>query len=164
MRYWSFVIQLIFVIGYLTFLEISCCGYSTRSLLPSYIQTIHIKIFENKTVKAGLDERATNAVNEAFRSGSNLRIVDENRADIVIEGNVSGYSKDPYTYTADQTILQYKITINFTIRSVDRQRNEVFWEGVVSDWATYDKDEEKGIDEALHKTAEKLVTTILTNW
>ncbi|UCG91768.1 MAG: hypothetical protein JSV97_11960, partial [candidate division WOR-3 bacterium] len=46
---------------------ISCCGYSTRSLLPSYIQTIHIKIFENKTVKVGLDERATNAVNESFR-------------------------------------------------------------------------------------------------
>ncbi|UCG91976.1 MAG: LptE family protein [candidate division WOR-3 bacterium] len=142
----------------------SCCGYSTRSLLPSYIQTIHIKIFENKTVKVGLDERATNAVNESFRSGSNLRIVDEDRADIVIEGKVSGYSKDPYTYTADQTILQYKITIKFTIRAVDRQRNEVFWEGAVSDWATYDKDEEEGIDEALHKTAEKLVTTILTNW
>lgn len=143
---------------------LSCCGYSTRSLLPSHIQKIHIKIFENKTVKAGLDERATNAVNEAFRSGSNLRIVDESSADIVIEGNVSGYSKDPYTYTADQTILQYKITIKFTIRSIDRQKNEVFWEGTVSDWATYNRDEDEGIDEAMRKTAEKLVTTILTNW
>ena len=163
-RHWSFVIHLTFVIGYLILLQMSCCGYSTRSLLPGYMEKLHIKIFENQTVKVGLDERTTNAVIEAFRSGSNLRIVDENSADIVIEGKVTGFSKDPYTYTADQTILQYKITVKFTIRSIDRQKNEVFWEGDVSDWATYDTDEEKGIDEAIKKTAEKLVTTILTNW
>ena len=145
-------------------LIISCCGYSTRSLLPGYIQKVYIKLFENQTVKAGLDELATNTVIEVFRSSSNLRVVDEKSADIAIEGKVSGYSKDPHTYTADQTILEYKITIKFTIRCVDKQKNEVFWEGDVSDWATYSTDEEIGIKEAMEKTAEKLVTTILTNW
>jgi hypothetical protein len=132
--------------------------------LPGYLSKIHIKIFDNKTVKVGLDERATDAVIEAFRSGSNLRIVDEQGADLVIEGSVSGYAKDPYTYTSDQTILQYKITVTFTVRTVDRVKNEVFWEGRVSDWATYETDEEQGIDEAMEKTAKKLVTAILTNW
>ena len=143
---------------------LSCCGYSTRSLLPEYMQKIHIGLMQNRTLKPGLDEVATNAVIEAFRGGSNLRITDESSADLVIEGSVSGYSKDPYTYTSDQTILQYKITIKYSARCVDRARNEVFWEGDVSDWALYDTDEDQSIAEAAKKAAERLVTNILTNW
>ena len=143
---------------------ISCCGYSTRSLLPDHMQRIHIKFFENRTLKPGLDELATNAVTDAFRTGSNLRIADEATADLVLEGSVSGYSKDPHTYTSDQTILEYKITIRYSARCVDRLRNEVFWEGDVSDWALYDTDEDQAIGEAVSKTAERLLTRILTNW
>jgi hypothetical protein len=142
----------------------SCCGYSTRSLLPDHMQRIHIKFFENRTLKPGLDELATNAVIDAFRSGSNLRIADEATADLVLEGSVSGYSKDPHTYTSDQTILEYKITIRYSVRCVDKLRNEVFWEGDVSDWALYDTDEDQAIREAIDKTAERLLTRILTNW
>jgi hypothetical protein len=143
---------------------LSCCGYSTRSLMPAYMQKIYIGILENRTLKPGLDELATNAVIEAFRSGSSLRIVDEGSADLVLEGSVSGFSRDPHTYTSDQTILQYKITVRYSMRCVDRVRNEVFWEGDVSDWALYDTDEEQGIREAAKKAAERLVTNILTNW
>ncbi len=167
--YWkkslSFIIRLAFLICNLTFpIIISSCGYSTRSLLPNYLQKVHIKLFENQTLKVRLDELATDAVIEAFRSGSNLRIVDENSADIVIEGKISGFSKDPYVYTSDQTIIEYKISVKFSIRCVDKVRNEIFWEGSVSDWATYDTDEEGAIDEAIKKTADRLVNAILTNW
>jgi dihydrodipicolinate synthase/N-acetylneuraminate lyase len=40
----------------------------------------------------------------------------------------------------------------------------VFWEGTVSDWATFSTDEERATDEAVKKTADKLVDAILTNW
>lgn len=145
-------------------LIITCCGYSTRSLLPSHMQRIHVAHFENRTLKAGLDELATNTVIEAFRSGSNLRIVDESSADLLLEGSVSGYSKDPHTYTSDQTILEYKVTVRYSVRCVDKARNEVFWEGDVSDWALYDIDEDQGIREAARKAADRLVTNILTYW
>lgn len=143
---------------------LSCCGYTTRSLLPGYMQNIYISLFENRTLKSGLDELATNDVVEAFRSGSNLRIVDASSADLVLEGSVTGYSKNPYTYTSDQTILEYKITITYAVRCIDKAKNEVFWEGNVSDWALFTTDEEQGIRDAAKKTAERLVTSILTNW
>lgn len=143
---------------------VSCCGYSTRSLLPEYLQKMYIGLFQNRTLKAGLDELATNAVIEAFRSGSNLRIVDEASADLVLEGTVSSYSRDPHTYTADQTILEYRITVRYSVRCVDKVRNEVFWEGDVSDWALYDVDEDQGVREAAQKAAERLVASILTKW
>ncbi len=143
---------------------ISCCSYSTRSLLPDYFQKVHVKLFENRTLKPGLDELATNAVTDAFRSSSGLHITDESSADIVIEGKVAGYSKSPHTYTSDQTVTEYKITIKYSIRCVDRIKNEVFWEGDVSDWATFSTDEEKAIEEAVRKTADKLVDAVLINW
>lgn len=160
--YWVKSLPFLFLTFYLLFA--SCCGYSTRSLLPDYMQKVHIKLFENQTFKARLDEMATNTVVEAFRSGSNLRIVDENSADIVVEGKVSGFSKIPHTYTSDQTIIEYKITVKFSVRCVDRIRNEVFWEGTVSDWVAYATDEEEAINEAIKKTADRLVNAILTNW
>jgi hypothetical protein len=132
--------------------------------MPDYMQRIYIDFFENRTLKAGLDEIVTNSVIEAFRSGSNLRIVDENSADLVLTGGVTGYSKDPFTYTSDQTILEYKVTIRYSVRCVDKARNEVFWEGDVSDYALYKNDEDQAIREAAKKTAERLVTNILTNW
>jgi hypothetical protein len=135
-------------------------------LLPGHLQTVHITLFTNKTLKAGLDELATNQVIRAFGGGSNLRITDKQNADLVIEGDVSGFSKTPYTYTSDQNVIDYKITITFKVRCVDVARNDVFWEGSVSEWATYsaDADEDGAIDEAMKKTAELLVVKILTNW
>jgi hypothetical protein len=41
-------IQLALVICHLVLVGVSCCGYSTRSLLPSYMQKVHIKLFENQ--------------------------------------------------------------------------------------------------------------------
>jgi len=145
---------------------ISCCGYSTRSLLPAHLQTVHVTLIANKTLKPGLDELATQQVIRAIGSGSNLRITDKQSADLVIEGDVSGFSKTPYTYTSDQNVTDYKITVALKVRCVDVARNEVFWEGTVSDWATYSAyaDEDGAIDEAMKKTAELLVVKILTNW
>ena len=165
MRYCNyFVKDIVLVICHLVLVGVSCCGYSTRSLLPDYFQKVHVKLFENRTLKPGLDELATNAVTDAFRSGSGLHITDESSADIIIEGKVAGYSKNPHTYTSDQTVTEYKITIKYSIRCIDRIKNEVFWEGTVSDWATFSTDEERATDEAVKKTADKLVDAILTNW
>ncbi len=141
-----------------------CCGYSTRSLLPGYIKKIHIKIFENQTYKSGLDEIATQTTIEAFRSNSNLKIVGEYQADIVIEGKVTGFSKDPYVYTGALDVFQYKITIRLSVTCLDQIKNTIYWQGDISDWAIYTTDEESALREAAKKAAERLVTTILTNW
>jgi len=148
------------------FLLISGCGYSTKSLLPGYMQRVHIVLFQNRTLKPGLDEQATVKTIDAFRSGSNLAVSDLTNADIVIEGEVVSYARNPNTYTSGQRIIDYKLTVTFSARCIDKVKNEVFWEGTVSDWSIYapDADEDAAIEEATKKTAEKLVNAILTNW
>jgi len=164
-KHFKLIIHLSFVICFLSLLYFSsCCGYSTRSLLPGYMKSVHVRLFENNTFKAGLDEIATSSVVDAFLSGSGLRLVDEKNATLLIEGRVTGYAKDPYTYTSAAMVIEYRLTVTLTARCVDQVRNEVFWEGSVSDWVTYETDEEQAILDASKKTAEKLVNTILTNW
>ncbi len=159
------VIHLTFVICYLTLtLLTGCCGYTTRSLLPGYMKKVHIKIFENQTIKAGLDELATLAVNDAFRGGSGLRIVDEKQADLVIEGSVTGYDKEPYIYTGSTSVSQYKITVKFSVRCIDQVTNNIFWEGDISEWTICENNEDEGIKDAMRKTADRMVTAVLTNW
>jgi hypothetical protein len=150
--------------AFLLLCSLSCCGYSTRSLLPEYMKTVHIKLFENNTLKAGIDETVTNSVIDAFISGSGLRVIDEAGAALVVEGRVSGYSRDPFTYTSAAAVIEYKVTVTLSARCIDQVRNEVFWEGSVSDWVTYESDEDQAILDASKKAAEKLVNTILTNW
>lgn len=145
-------------------LSLNCCGYSTRSLLPDYIQKVHVRFFENATVKTGIDEIATQATVEAFRTGSGLKITDERQADIVIEGRIANYHKEPYVYTDALSVSRYKVTVSFHVRCLDQARSGVFWEGDVSEWALFETDENQGISEAVKKTSQKLVTTILTNW
>lgn len=145
-------------------LWLNCCGYSTRSLLPDYMKKIHVRIFDNATVKTGLDEIATRATIEAFRTGSGLKITDEKQADLIIEGRITYYNKEPYVYTGTQNINQYKITVSFHVRGLDQIRHAVFWEGDVSEWSLFETDESAGINEAVRKTAQKLVTMLLTNW
>ena len=149
---------------FISLLTVSCCGYSTRSLLPSHIKRIHIKLFENNTLKPGLDEKTTLIMTDAFRSGSGLRIVGENNADLILEGRVVNYQKAPYTYTGDQSYVEYRITVTLNARCVDREKNEVFWEGNIADWVTYTDNEDEAIDAAIKKAAEKMVNAILTNW
>lgn len=141
-----------------------CCGYSTHSLLPGYIKKVHIKIFENQTYKPGLDEIATQLTIEAFRNNSNLKIVSEDQADIVISGKITGFSKDPYVYTGALNVSQYKITVKFSVICFDQVKNTIYWQGDISDWAIYTTDEDASIKEATKRTAERLVTTILANW
>ncbi len=145
-------------------LAVSCCGYSTRSLLPSHIKRIHIRLFENNTLKPGLDEKATLLLTDAFRSGSGLRVVGESNADIVLEGRIVNYDKFPYTYTGDRSYVEYRVAVSLNARCVDREKNEVFWEGTISDWVTYTDNEDQAIDAAIKKAAEKMVNAILTNW
>lgn len=141
-----------------------CCGYSTRSLLPGYIKKVHIKIFENQTFKPGLDEIATQITIEAFRNNSNLKIVSEDQADIVVSGKITGFSKDPYVYTGALEVSQYKVTIKFSVICFDQVKNTIYWQGDISDWAIYTTDEDTSIKEAMKRVAERLVTNILTNW
>ncbi|MGB9719981.1 MAG: LPS assembly lipoprotein LptE [bacterium] len=160
---------LLLIINYLLlavyYLLISgCCGYSTRSLLPGYIRKVHIKIFENQTYKPGLNEIATETTIEAFRNNSSLKIVSEEQADIVVNGKVTGFSKDPHVYTGALDVTQYKITVKLSVTCLDQVKNTIFWQGDISDWAIYTTDEDESIKEAIKRAAERLVTTILTNW
>lgn len=145
---------------------VSCCGYSTKSLLPSHLKGVYIEIFENRTIKIELGEQMTKELVRQFNTDGSLRATSESRAQLKVKGSVSYFNKEPYVYSGDQTIYKYKITVKCNIQAIDLVKNEVYWEGEVSDWAILEQnqDEVPATNEAITKVAKEIVRRILINW
>ena len=147
-------------------LALGCCGYSTRSLLPSHLKNVSIDIFENRTIKIGLGEDMTRELVRQFTSDGTMRVTGEGKAQLKITGEVSYFNKEPYVYGGDQTVYRYKVTVASKVRCFDVAKNAIYWEGEVRDWALLDQNQEEtvGINEAMTKVAKETVRRLLTNW
>ncbi len=163
----SQIINKLKIEGYILLLFwLSCCGYSTKSLLPSHFKNIYIEIFENRTIKIGLGEEMTREIIKQLTADGSLRVSGESKAQLKITGQISYFNKEPYVYSGNQTIDKYRISLRCNVQCIDLVKNEVYWEGEVSDWALIEQnqDESIGISEAMTKVAKETVRRILTNW
>ncbi len=145
---------------------LNCCGYSTKSLLPPNLKNVYIEIFENRTIKVGLGEDMSRELIHQFMADGTMRITSEGKSQLKLTGEVSYFNKEPYVYSGNQTVYKYKITLSCKIKCLDLTKNTTYWEGEISDWATFDQnqDETVGIKEAMTKVAKETVRRILTNW
>ncbi len=90
-----------FVICALVFVIISGCGYTTGSLLPAHIKTIHIRPFRNRielteelsfdeyrfrSYRVHLETDITKEVIDRFINDGYLKVVEEENADLILTG------------------------------------------------------------------------------
>lgn len=115
---------------------LSACGYSTRSSLPAHIKTIAVTPFVNKIdFQSGkpnvyvplLEVKAHDEVINQFLFDGNLRIAEEEDADLVLKGELIGYDRSALRYTANNDVQEYRITITVRLKMLD-SHGEVMWE------------------------------------
>lgn len=125
----------------LAVIVISCftlpaCGYSTKSSLPSHIKTISVSPFVNKIdFQSGkpnvyvplLEVKAHDAVINQFLFDGNLRIAEDQDADLVLKGELTGYDRSALRYTDNNDVQEYRITITVRLKMLD-SRGQVMWE------------------------------------
>ena len=156
--------------NYLTFvivIIIACCGYSTRSILPSHLKSIAIPVVGNETIKPGLGELLTEQLSEDFTKDRNLKITTLDRANLVLECKITNYEKSPQSYTANQDVIAWKITLAAEINAEDKSKSESLTKGNISTWITYDtktETEEQGIGKAIEKLSQEILKNVLTTW
>lgn len=150
-----------------------CCGYSTRSLLPSHLKTVAVPPVTNTTTQPGLAEALTDSLTAAFTSDRALRVTNVEAADLVVNTTVSGYARTPASYTGDttasQTVSAYELSVSAQVEARDRTRDELFYSGVASARVTYDpglggKTEEQASAEAVKKLALEIVRQVQIAW
>lgn len=144
---------------------LSCCGYSTRSLLPSYMRVVRIQFFENRTLQPLLGETYTDCLKNTFIK-ERMTVTSGGDADLEIEGKVLSYKREPFTYTGEQTITLYRMSLRVSVKVLDLVKNEVFFEQEISDYVDQpaDADEESWISKMCQKVAERTVQEIVTHW
>jgi len=104
------------------------CGYSLRGNLPEHIKTVAIPIFQNRTPVPAVENFLTNAVVNAFSTNGRLRVTSVDRADSILEGEITSYLLQSIAYDAAANIRQFRLTVTLNLRFRDVRRNEVLFQ------------------------------------
>jgi hypothetical protein len=125
----------------LALLILSGCGYTTGSLLPAHLKAINVENFANKipltdevsdsyrykTYRPLLEVDITRSIIDRFIFDGHLRVVPHKDADLVLEGDLVDFRREPTKYGYDDAIDQYRIAIFVDIRLIDTTTGKVMW-------------------------------------
>lgn len=145
----------------------SCCTYSFSGISTG-IKSVSIPVFDNESLKYGLEDTFTKAVTDAFIEDNRLKISDKATADAILLVTIKSYERTPYSYDEAENVKEYKIKISTDILLKKRDSDEeIFKANNFSEWATYyplTEDEEDGIEKVAKKFSEKILRNILESW
>ena len=157
------------------------CGYSTRSLLPENYRTIFVEPFENRVdyVNAddrkiyipGMETKVRSALTDRYLFDGNLRIGEQDTADLVLKGQLLGFSRDEVRLATDETVKEYRIRVTVALKLIDPSQEAPVWEEPsFSGEATYftsgplAKSEAQAIEDALKDLAIRTVARTIEDW
>ncbi len=110
-------------------LELTGCGYTTKTVLPNNIKTIHIAPIKNaidlsdeisdknrfRVYRPGIEVDLTNAIINRFIFDGNLKVVNREKADAVLEAKLVDYRRDPLRYSEGDDIQEYRLSLTLDV-------------------------------------------------
>jgi hypothetical protein len=114
------------------------CGYTTGSLLPKNYRTIAIQPFKNKVSYVSessrslyvplLESNVRTAIIDRFLFDGNLHLADPDKADLVMDGELTGLQQDSLRIDVNQNVQQYRARVVVSLKLTDRATGRVLWE------------------------------------
>lgn len=127
-----FIIAITFIIFSV---NIQCVKYSFKGALPSYLKTISIPLFEDKTSWAGLREDLTSQVIDAFISDNTLNVIeDEKSADLVLRGTINRIQEKYVAISQEENIEEKQIWVYVSVKCINQKIDKELWSGSLSDY------------------------------
>ncbi len=115
----------------ITLVLLAGCGYHSLrkdSYSPAdAINSTHIRLFENRSYRAGLDTSLAKALMDEYAKHSGGLLSAENNAQLVLSGLVLSYATAPVSYTAADKIREYRATMMVTAVLQQRKTMGVLW-------------------------------------
>jgi outer membrane lipopolysaccharide assembly protein LptE/RlpB len=103
------------------------CGYTVHGTLPSHINTVAVPIFRNRTVEPAIEGFITRAVVEAFSTNGRLKVVGTERADAILDGEITSYSVASIAFDQNANVRQYRLVVTMNLRMRDVRRNTLLF-------------------------------------
>ncbi len=140
-----------------------CVKYSFKGALPSYLKTVYIQSFDDKSTSPipEATEIITRTVIEKFLEDNTLQIVNKEKgADLVITGILTDVSSRFETVGDDETVTQRKLVVKISVECLNTKLDKPLWKGSLSEYGFYD-DEEGDLETAYEDAVELLAESIL---
>jgi hypothetical protein len=102
------------------------CGYSFRGSLPDHIKTVAVPVFTNKTSTPAVE--STSAIVEAYASNGRLRVVKQEEADAILDGEVIFYGISPIAYDSVANVRLYRLIVTLDVRLREVKNNSTLFE------------------------------------
>lgn len=106
----------------------AACGYTFRGTLPEHIQTVGVPIFVNRTPEPAVENVITRATVEAFANNGRLRVVPPERADSILEGEITGYELQSIAFDPSANVRQYRLLVTMNLRFRDVRENKLLFQ------------------------------------
>ncbi len=154
------------------------CGYTNKTTLPRNIRTIHINTFQNKVplgkiyaYEPGLEIKITNAIIRRLHIDGNLKVVDKEKADAILEGDLISFDQEGVRFSGLERIEEYRLYLVAALRLRDRKTGEMIWEeqnfsGDASYFVLGPRTVSRGeaTEKAIDRLARNVVDRIVEDW
>lgn len=148
------------------------CGYSTTSRTAKDIKTIHVSFFENKTSEPNLEISVTERIIQNLITDNTLRVVDENAADAILDGEIVEFKNQPFSFNPDLKAEEYHVVIRVVATLFNRRQNNAIWQNrsFQGDGSYFVEKVENGrtlddaIEESIKEITERILNLTVQDW
>lgn len=150
----------------------SGCGYSTSTRTAKDIKTIYVPFFENKTSEPNLEIKVTNQIIQNLINDNTLKVVSENSADAVLDGEIVDFKNQPFSFNQSLNAEEYHVVITVVCTLFNRRTNEPIWEkrNFVGDGSYFVEQVENGrtfedaVQESLKEITDRILNLTVQDW
>lgn len=124
-----------------TFLLNSCKYYNFTGTGKIDAKTFQVNYFQNNAelIEPGIERDFTIALQELIQNQTNLSLTNTG-ADLLYEGEITGFRISPMTATADQRTAQNRLTFTVNVRFINNKKEEDNFEKSFSFFYDYPAD------------------------
>jgi len=108
---------------------ISACGYrltGTGTSLPAHLKTIAIPVFSNASSEPDIHRNMTNVIRQSFINDGRLKVVNKNKADLVMKGVLNSYALQAVSFDTSDVALEYYVALGVEIKVNDIVKRKQF--------------------------------------
>lgn len=152
----------------------SCLHYSTGSRTAGDIKKIAVPYLNNATSEPNIEIEITEKIIDGLINDNTLKVVPEEEADAVLEGNIIDYRNIPFTFSESQNQIQaeqYRLFIGLNVSLLNRKENTYIWENKAikahGDYyleETAEQNYEKALKNVYNDIVEAILSSTVQDW
>lgn len=147
----------------------SCVSYSFKGgSFPEDTKTIYLPFISNQTNMYGIEQTLTNIIRDDFLKDGRLVLKDNNDADLILNLTIQSYSNNVYSYTSNEEVKEYEISIIISATYINNITNDTIWDNKIINakktYSAYNENEENGIEYTAKEFSENLISLMTENW